>query len=502
MTKRMKFFYNGLLLTAVGFAMRGVQLLFGAYISRAVGAEGVGLNTLIMTVYSFALTFATSGISLTVTRLTATAIGESKPEEQSRILKGAALYSFGFSLVGTVALFFLSGVIGTHFLADPRTTMSLQILAFSLIPAALSSVISGYFVGVRRVSLNAVVQVLGQIFKLFFTVFLLFQMAHLGTAFAVAALAIATTVSEILCFLVALVEFLVDRRRAKAGKGADITSVAAMAFPLAVSAYIRSALLSLEHSLIPKRLRRHGESYSEALSSYGSLHGMALPLILYPLTPLTSFSGLLVPEFAQTHAEGKNERMRRLTERALNSTLTYAIAVSVFIYIFSEELGYVIYGSYEAGHYIGMLAPVIPIMYLDHVTDAILKGIGEHIYSMWVNIADACLSVVLVYILIPIMGIAGYAVVIIAMEAFNFLMSFLRLRRRIRFSIHAVSAILVPLTAAVLSALLSRELFVFSGSETTVFLLVMKATFAVCAFIAVQTVAKAALALRKYKKNC
>jgi hypothetical protein len=66
-----------------------------------------------------------------------------------------------------------------------------------------------------------------------------------------------------------------------------------MAVPLALSAYVRSVLLNIEHILIPRKLRQRGESETEAYSHYGILHGMALPLILYPMSPLSSFSGLL-----------------------------------------------------------------------------------------------------------------------------------------------------------------------------------------------------------------
>ena len=146
---KIKFFYNGMLLSLVGLLMRGVQLFLGAYVSRAVGAEGVGLNTLVMTAFSFALTLATSGVGLTVTRLTATAVGGGTPGEDRRILKGAVVYALIFSSLATAVLLLLSGVIGSRLLGDGRATLSLQILAFSLIPSAMTSVISGYFVGRR-----------------------------------------------------------------------------------------------------------------------------------------------------------------------------------------------------------------------------------------------------------------------------------------------------------------------------------------------------------------
>lgn len=494
---KIKFFYNGMLLSLVGLLMRGVQLFLGAYVSRAVGAEGVGLNTLVMTAFSFALTLATSGVGLTVTRLTATAVGGGTPGEDRRILKGAVVYALIFSSLATAVLLLLSGVIGSRLLGDGRATLSLQILAFSLIPSAMTSVISGYFVGLRRVSLNAVWQVLGQALKIGITVLLLSLFSASGVEYAVAALALGITLTELICFLVALLQLLLFIRKRRRGSGGALSEVSKMALPLALSAYIRSALLTLEHSLIPKRLTDRGESGAEALSSYGYLHGMALPLILYPLTPLSSFSGLLVPEFAESLAEGKKTRLSRLSARSLSATLGYGIAVAVFIGFFAEELGFAVYGSYEAGRYIAMLAPVVPIMYLDHVTDSILKGIGEHIYSMWVNIADATLSVVLVWVLIPLMGISGYAVVIIGMEAFNFALSYLRLKKRLSFRLSLADGVVIPLISSVLAVFVADRLFINAGSSTTLTLLILKGAFSLAVFVFVLTVIKGA---RRRKK--
>ena len=482
MKRKTKFIYNGVLLTAVGLAMRGTQLLFGAYIARAVGAEGVGINTLVMMVYSFALTFATSGISLTVTRLYASAVGEGRAEDGSKILGGAFLYAFAFGSAANVILLLLSGIIGNGVIGAAASADALRALSFSLIPSALSAVISGYFVAVRRVTLNAITQVGGQLFRIALTVFLLS-----GTdGQPIIMLALGVSISELVAFLIAFPAYLFDRRKVTRPRAFQLSPVAKMALPLAISAYLRSALLTLEHNLIPRRLRLHGETREEALSSYGYLHGMALPLILYPMTPLTSFSGLLVPEFAEAKGAGQGQRMKSRASYALNTTLAYGIASAVFIYLFSTELGFTVYSSGEAGRYIAVLAPVVPIMYLDHATDAILKGIGEHIYSMWVNIADAVLSVLLVFTLIPVMGIAGYAVVIIAMEAFNFLFSIVRLRKKIAFRLDIPNALLIPVISAVISALAADSLMVINDAEITPLWLVLKLIFAVCAFFGVR----------------
>ena len=93
MSGRERFFRNGAMLAAVGLSIRTVAMLFGAFVSRSVGAEGMGLYTVIMTVYAFAVTFATSGISLTVTRLVAEAEGEGNGRRVGGVIRGAVLYS-------------------------------------------------------------------------------------------------------------------------------------------------------------------------------------------------------------------------------------------------------------------------------------------------------------------------------------------------------------------------------------------------------------------------
>ena len=180
---------------------------------------------------------------------------------------------------------------------------------------------------------------------------------------------------------------------------------------------------------------------------------------------------------------GNQKRIDRIASEAINATLVYSVLSTVIVMLFSEELGYVIYNSFEVGKYIFLMAPVMPIMFLDHVSDAMLKGIGEHVYSMWVNIADSFLSIVLVWFLLPSLGIGGYALVIVVMEGFNFALSALRLKKRVHVRIDPIQSLLMPLLSAIASVCLSRRLFVNMGKMTPPVLLFMKITFAACAFV-------------------
>ena len=483
MKNKAAFFKNGILLTAVGIAMRTVGIFLAGFITRAVGAEGVGLNSLIMNVYSFALTFSTAGISLTVTALVAAMIGRGLGGRVGEILRGAFIYSTGFAALGTVLLVLLARPLGS-LIGDGRAVASLYILSFSLIPAAISSVISGYFVGIRRVSLNAVLQVLGQCARVALTVSLLSGAESVGAALR--SLALGVTLTESIVAAAALIELAVDRLSGDYERGhrAAVAPVARKALPLALSAYIRSALLTLEHSIIPWRLSLYGQNASEALASYGYMQGMALPIILYPMVLLSSFGSLLVPEFAEARAAGNRGAMERIATKALGATLAFAAGAAVFMLLFSEELGYAVYGSYEAGSFIALLSPVVPIMYLDHVADSMLKGIGEEVYSMWVNIADSLLSLLLVFLLLPVLGIAGYAVVIIGMEGFNFLLSAVRLKGRVKFRIKPLQSLVLPAVLMLLSVTVAKTLVCVRGASVGIAVLAVQGVITLSVFIA------------------
>ncbi len=454
-----RFLRNGIALSVAALVMRTVSVSYGAYISDRVGAEGMGLYSLIMSVYTFAVTLATSGIQLASTRLCAEALGTAGPERIRGALRTCTGYAVGFGALASVLLLLLAAPIGGGLLADARTVPALQVLALSLIPIALSSVYNGYFTAMRRVRRNAVVSVAEQTLRILFTVWALNALMPSGMTYACVALVLGGVIAEIFSCLVMLILYRIDRRRTLRGAGiaaVGFGEIASIAMPVAVSSYVRSGLLSVEHMLIPRALGRGGIPKEKALASYGALTGMAMPIVLYPTAFLSSFAGLLVPEFAENQAGRAFEQNRRLCERSIGASLWFGILCGGILAAFSGALAGLIYDSQEVGRYIALLAPVIPIMYLDHVTDAMLKGIGRQVFSMTVNILDSVGSILLVLLLLPIFGAEGYVYVIVIAEIFNFSLSMVGLHNAVGFSCRFVRWLLFPIAAILFAVALVR----------------------------------------------
>ncbi len=487
------FLKNASVMALAALLMRTVSVSYQAYLSSRVGAEGMGLFTLTMSIYSFAITFATSGIQLAVTRLVSECLGRGEIKTARATLKRATLYALCFSVSGTVVLFCGAPLIGTLLLGDARTVLSVRILAFTLPPIALCGVMGGYFTAVRRMVGHSITQLVEMAARIFVTVYLIGYLAPFGLEYSCAAVVAGGAVAQMFSCVLLGIGYLLDRRRHLRGEGGDTAGVTArlchIALPVALSAYIRSGLLTIEHILIPRALVRGGRrTHEEALATYGILQGMSLPVVLYPMALLSSFSGLLVPVFAAKNARGEGKSINRLASYMLHMTTVFAVGCTALFAFFASDLGYALYDSQPAGRYILYLAPVVPLMFLDHVTDCALKGLGEQVYSMWVNIADSLLSILLVLFILPRAGAVGYIVVIVLAEAFNFALSLRRLIRTRRISYSFVRSLLLPAVAAAISVFSVRRLIPLERVGLTLPWLLAEMIFAMAVYLAVLSI--------------
>ena len=440
MDRLKKFYINGILMTAVTLIARYIAVNFNIYVSNKIGAVAMGVFTLITSVYGFALTLAVSGISLATTKLVSEALGNALGSETTAkttinsIMRKSLLLSVLVSSSVAFFLFAFSEAIGTRLLDDQRTVSSLKILAFSLPAIAVSSSLNGYFTAIRKVYKNAIVQIFSQFARIALSVILLGYVMIDDMESACIAIVLGTTLSEISAFIIHAVLYIIEKRKQRSIALTDhIQSTAIgrkllkITVPVALSAYVRSALVTIEHLLIPWGIQKSGSSKDISLAAYGTIHSVVFPLVLMPSAISSSFAGLLVPEISESNAMRDKERIDRIVSRVLKTVLIYSIGTAGIMMCLSGELGKTLFPESDAAKYIALISPLIPIMYLDTSVDAILKGLGHQFYCMVINIIDASLSVILVWILLPRFGIAGYVITVYFTEIVNAALSITKL---------------------------------------------------------------------------
>jgi len=460
MKRGKRLLYNTLLLTAAAMFMRAVAVSFQVYLAGVIGAAGIGLFGLIASTQLLALTVAISGIRFATTRLVSEELGRGNPRSVPQVMRRCMMHALFFGLLASTLLFFGADFIGRVWIGDVRAVLSLRILSVSLPFVAVFASLNGYFIAVSRVIKSAGVSVFEQILKVSFVVLLFLLRTPTGLEAALATVVLGSVSAEILSSLLLFVLYLHDRHKLnRAGKpGKNLTRrLLSISMPLAGSTYARSALNTLQHMLVPRGLRRSGIDTESALASYGLVHGMALPVILFPSAMFYAVAELIVPELTAAQVRSDQARIDYLASKLLRFSLYVSIGLGGLFLAFSGELGQVIYPTAPGvGPYIRIFAFLMPIMFLDSITDGMLKGLGQQVYSMGVNIADSLLSVILVYLLLPIFAIRGFIFMVFFTECFNFLFSLRRVTQ-----IAQIRLRLADILKPVLSALASTQAALF-----------------------------------------
>ncbi len=445
MSNAKRLLINTLMLTASSFLMRTVSVGFNVYLTNIIGAEGIGLFQLVSTVYAMAITFASGGIRLSSMRLVADSMALGRTN-QRRIMNRCLLYGLFCGIFIGLTLTLTSDIISINWLENKSTASALKILSLSLPFVSMSAALNGYFTSEGKIMRYTAVQIFEQIFKIGITVFFLSNIRHKNPEEFCNAIVLGICIAEIFSLLSS---FSVYRLTSYTEKGNETKNIwrnlFRIALPDAIGAEMRSVLTTIEHILIPKGLKKAGGSVSSAIATYGIVHGMTLPVILYPSALISSLSGLLVPEISAHYTAGQHKRIHYIIRRVLHLTMIFAIGTSGIMFFNAERLSFAFYGNADCSFYIKILAPLIIVMYMDTSVDGMLKGLDQQMSYMKYNIIDSASCVVLVYFLVPVMGVKGYIFVIYLSEIINFVLSFRRLTVVSEVMIEVYKDLLIPL---------------------------------------------------------
>ena len=420
------FLINGFILTSTSFLLQTIGLFFNVYISNKIGSESVGVFQLLMSVYTFFITFALSGINLSCMRIISEEIAQGYSGNIKKAMYYCCLYSVFFGVIAGLLLFCFTPFISSNWLHGKVSCLPLYIISFSLPFVALSSALKGYFSAVRRVSKTAFAEILEQFIKITLITYLINLFMPPTIDYACISLVLGTTISEFLSFICIFILYKLDSKQflySLKNNSKFTRKLLRISLPIAFTSYVRSGLSTIQQLLIPFRLEKSGISCELALSQYGQISGMVMPIIMFPSIFITSFSSLLIPEFSEYNIQNKKIQINYNISKIIKYTLYFSVCIFGIFLCFSKELCTIIYNSPELSKFLIILSPTIILIYLDKVIDSILKGLDKQVRVMGINIIDLFSSISFIYFLLPIWGIKGYLFVILFSETLNFILS-------------------------------------------------------------------------------
>ena len=433
---RQSYLKNAALMTGADVLLRLAGMGLRIYLANALGGEGMGLYQLVLAVYALFVTLATAGVSVAATRLMAEELSRGRAEARGMLVRLLAA-GLGLGAFAMAAQFGLAGLAAAWWLGDARAAGALRAAAFGMPWMAVSAVLRGFFIARRRVEPNVLSQLAEQTVRIGVVYVVLEQGILLGWDHGRKCTAVlaATALSEAVSACMMLLFYHREARRCFAGEKARRPRDPArrlwdILWPVEGGRCLASALHTAENMLVPACLTvclLDAGGRSAAVAQYGSLKGMALPLLTFPFGLLGSLSVLLMPEITQAHIRGERARLDCLLDRMLRLTGCFSALAGALFWVWGEPLALLLYHSQEAGFYLRVLGPAMPLMYLESMVDGAMKGMGEQKavfrYSLW----DAVLRIAGVLLLLPRWGMKGFLWVILLSSAYTCQMNTARL---------------------------------------------------------------------------
>ena len=404
--------YATLLLTGTGLVGQTLAFFYRIVLSRLIGAETMGLYQLIMPVYSVLLSIASIGLTTTVSNLTA----EYHALHRSASIRHTLRRCLGaFSLIvlplGIVVTVF-SDPISVYFLGDARTRLGLVLLIPCLFLTGVENLHKHTFYGSGNVRPAALTELCEQVIRAAAVLGLLLVFLPQNPERTVGLIVTGMVICEIFSALSLIILFRRHWGKKKTGNDSPASwkRISSIAVPVGFTALLGNLMGSVTSVLIPQRLVAGGMNASEALSAFGVLTGMTVPLLNMPTTLISAMCLIMVPKLAESVALNNRRSLHRRLGRAIWATSVLMMPATAFLAVIGPTLGQLLFKDDRVGNYMLPLAIGLLLCCYQSVLACALNGVGRQgVAARNALIADAIQVAFTWYtVALPGVGLKGY----------------------------------------------------------------------------------------------
>ncbi|KMT22734.1 stage V sporulation protein B [Clostridium cylindrosporum] len=462
------FFKKTAVLTVSNVLTGTLTFIYTIFLSREMGAAGMGLYQLVTPVFALFLCITGGGITVTLSKIAAEKKASGKLHELYKTVKIMCMFELVWSLMVTLFLIILSKVIANNILSDSRTVLGIIAFCPALIIISLSSVFKGTYYGLQRILEPAIIDVIEKAIRIImiFPLMALVKNMNLGIEYTTAAAMLVVSIGEIFSFILFFISYKIYIKNHPArgickSNRELVVSVLRLAIPLALNGILSTIFSMILTLLIPKRLMAGGVSYNEAISLLGKLEGMTLTILFYPAIILNAVCTVLIPSISEAVTSGKDYIINHRTNIAIKVASIVGFSSTVLILTRGGDIGIFFYKDSYVGYLLSLLSIPLPIVYIQIISFSILNGLGRQ-GSLLINSTLTSISdVIFIYIFlgIPTLAVKGYALNFLLSALFSIGLNFSVIRKSFKFKLDYMNCIVIPCLCAFSQYALTSLLF-------------------------------------------
>ncbi len=441
-----------------------VGFFYRIALSRMIGAELMGLYQLIMPVYAVLSSLTASGLTVAVSALSAR-YGARGDKAAIRRVRRTCLNTF-FVLLAPLGLLtvLLSDPISVYLLGDARTRLGLCLLVPCLLLTGIENLQKHSFFGTGRVVPPALCEMAEQVIRSLSVLGLLWAFLPQNGERTVGLIVLGMCMCEVFSACALTLLF----RRYMGGAGEDCLDrrelrrqIVRIALPVGGTALLGNLMGSANAILIPQLLVKGGATVSQAMSAFGVINGMTLPMLLMPSAFVGALGLMLVPGLARTVALGRTGEARERLGRVLSATSLLILPAMALLSVIGPSLGTILFKDPRVGEHILPLAVGVALSCYQAVLGSALNGLGKQSAAAGNMLLSDGVQLAFTWFFVgdPRIGLGGYVTGLWVSSLVGALLNYRDVRKAVGIRVRAFPWLIAPGLASLLMGLCCRFLF-------------------------------------------
>ncbi|MBQ8540791.1 MAG: polysaccharide biosynthesis protein [Clostridia bacterium] len=458
---------------------------------QGFGDEGNGIYSYGYQIYVLLLAISSVGIPNAIAKLVSEKCATDDFKSAYRIFRCALIL---FAIIGAllgVGLYLAAPLIDSAMFDTPTIVNVLRVLSPAILFVSVSSVIRGFFQGMKNMKATSTSQVIEQLIKCVSTILIVVAIAGNSPEVMATGATVATTLSTFLSLLYVIWFYKANkadiRERLSDSKplvresfSKIAKSILYVAVPISLGSIVASINRVVDLTTVVQGLK-------VALSGTPNLDNVTMALsgmlskgdviINLPLALNIAFSTVLVPTVAGAMAIGDKKTACDKVSFSLLVSIVIALPATVGCMVLADEIFLMLYpNAPEGGYLFAISAITIFFSAITQTNAGSLQGLGKVFVPAIALVVGGVVKLIVNLVLIPIpeINILGAPIGSVLCQAIGCIITFSVVKKNLPMKLSAVKYAIKPLAAALIMGavvfLVSRGLTGFVGNTLSTIL--------------------------------
>ncbi len=471
---------NVAVITAFSILTRALGFFFRIFLSRAIGAEALGIYQVALSVFMVLLTIVSSGFTLIISRMTASYRVSANKRAVGTLVTTSLFVGLAVSIFLCLIILIFKNLFSNLF-SDQNCMNILIVLLPSLIFSSIYSVFRGAMWGNDNYFGLCASELLEQIIKIVVCVLVLASgMTALQNALSVAwSFTLSCFVSA--CFVVLLYFFYGGKMSKPSKVYKSLIRQSAPITGVRVAGSFAQPLIAL---ILPAQLIKAGFTTAQSMSLYGIAVGMTLPFLYLPSTLIGSLATALVPDISMAYVQNDKKHIEnRVQTSLLFSIFVTFLIVPIFIAV-GDKVGVLVFNNALSGQLLQYSAWAMVPMGITNITSAILNSVGLEVKSFINYLCGGVVMFACIIFLPQYLGINALILGLGGSSIISAILNILMLKRKLKINVVVLKKLMVMILLSLPTVAITSFLSALLSNVFPMFIeLIISAVFGVVCFV-------------------